>query len=102
MKDGGRVTSAASRSATHASDPFGAPASRAVDGNTNGNWANNSVTHTDYNYEGWWQVDLGSVQSISSIKLSNRTDCCAERLSNFYVLVSDEPFNFTDLTNRSE
>src|ERR1051325_8434047 len=87
------------KSATQSSDPFGAPASRAVDGNTNGNWANNSVTHTDYNYEGWWQVDLGSVQSISSIKLSNRTDCCAERLSNFYVLISDEPFNFTDLTN---
>jgi len=33
-----------------------------------------------------------------SDKLWNRTDCCGERLSAFYVLVSDNPFNSTDLT----
>lgn len=71
---------------------FGGDAARAVDGNTDGNWANNSVTHTYGDYQNWWQVDLGSVQAISTIEVWNRTDCCSERLRNFYVFVSDVPF----------
>ena len=71
---------------------FGGTADRAVDGNTDGNWVNNSVTHTYGDYQNWWQLDLGSVQSIDNIQVWNRTDCCSERLRNFYVFVSDVPF----------
>lgn len=71
---------------------WGGTADRAVDGNTDGNWVNNSVTHTYNDYQNWWQVDLGSVQAIDTIQIWNRTDCCSERLSNFYVFVSDVPF----------
>jgi RHS repeat-associated protein len=69
-----------------------------VDGNTDGNYWDYSVSHTDYNTQGWWQVDLGSSQAIGTINVWNRTDCCGSRLSNFYVLVSDNPFQSTDLT----
>jgi RHS repeat-associated protein len=55
------------------------------------------VTHTLAGAQDWWQVDLGSSYQISSVKLWNRTDCCSERLSNFYVFVSDAPFSSTDL-----
>ncbi len=74
-------------------------ASRAVDGNTNGDfWGGNTSSATNYEYQPWWQVDLGSSQSITSIQVWPRTDCCPEMTSNFYVLVSDNPFTSTDLT----
>ncbi|RVU22912.1 hyaluronidase [Streptomyces antnestii] len=40
----------------------------------------------------WWQVDLGSVADLEHIDVYNRTDCCADRTKDYYVLVSDEPF----------
>src|SRR5438128_8801722 len=43
------------------------------------------------------QVDLGSSQSIGSIQVWPRTDCCPEHTANFYVFVSDSPFTSTDL-----
>jgi hypothetical protein len=42
-------------------------------------------------------VDLGDSFGIENLKVWNRKDCCEWRLSNFYVLVSDEPFVSTDL-----
>ncbi|MBP7689261.1 MAG: discoidin domain-containing protein, partial [Thermoflexales bacterium] len=44
----------------------------------------------------WWQVDLGAVISLTQIVLWNRTDCCSDRLSNFRVFVSTDPFTSTD------
>src|SRR6185369_10100440 len=85
------------KSATQSSTFSGSVAGRAVDGNTNGNWSAGSVTHTNSDAQAWWQVDLGSIQSISSIKLWNRTDCCGDRLSNFHIFVSNAPFASTDL-----
>jgi YD repeat-containing protein len=84
----------ATQSSTHAS---GAVAGRAVDGNTNGVFTSNSVTHTLNDVNAWWQVDLGQVETIGIIKVWNRVEF-PERLSNFYVFVSDQPFTSTDLT----
>ena len=70
-----------------------ASASRAVDGNPNGNWGGSSVTHTNNDPNAWWQVDLGAQAAISDIKITNRTDCCSDRLSDFYVFVSDTQIN---------
>jgi RHS repeat-associated protein len=70
---------------------LGATASRANDGNTDGNFADGSVSHTDLQYLPWWYVDLGSSQQITSINVWNRTDCCSSRTSNFNVIVSDQP-----------
>ena len=72
------------------------PASLAVDGNTSGN---GNYTHTTLQNQAWWQVDLGASYSLEQVNLFNRTDCCPERLSNFYVFVSDQPFNATDTVN---
>ena len=36
----------------------------------------------------YWEVDLGAVDTLQTVNLFNRTDCCATRLNNFYVLVS--------------
>jgi YD repeat-containing protein len=69
---------------------------RAVDGNTDGNYMAGTVTHTNGESQPWWQVDLGGVQSVGTIHLWNRTDCCADRLANYYVFVSEAPFASTD------
>ena len=84
--------------ASQSSTAWGGNASRGVDGNTSGNWDNNSATHTDFEHQPWWQVDLGGVQQVDTVRIWNLTSCCSERLSNFYVLVSDNPFSSTDLT----
>jgi len=83
--------------ASQSTTALGAVASRAVDGNPDGSFGNGSVTHTGLEFQPWWQVDLGDIGWIDSVKISNRTDCCASRLANYYVLVSDTPFS-TDLT----
>jgi RHS repeat-associated protein len=81
------------KSATQSSSWAGIPASVAVDGNTNGNY----FSHTNYDNQAWWQVDLGASYALDQINVWNRTDCCTDRLSNFYVLVSDQPFTSTNL-----
>src|SRR5579871_6711278 len=71
----------------------GAPSAvAAVDGNPDGNYFDGSVTATNFDTNAWWQVDLGSSTAIGSIKIWNRTDCCGDRLSDYWVFVSDTPF----------
>ena len=62
----------------------------------NGNFFNGSVTHTNADPNAWWQVDLGASAAVSSIVVWNRTDCCGDRLSDYWVFVSDTPFLSTD------
>jgi len=72
--------------ATQSSTAFGGVASRAIDGNTDGNWGSASVTHTqDSDEDALWEVDLGREFLLKNIQLFNRSDCCGERLSNFRV-----------------
>jgi hypothetical protein len=78
--------------AVQSSTALGAAADRAVDGNTDGNFYDNSVTHTNDEATPWWQIDLGASQTISKIRLWNRTDCCSSRLSDYFVFVSDTDF----------
>jgi hypothetical protein len=71
-------------------------AAGAVDGNTDGNFFDGSVTHTNLETNPWWQVDLGASAAVNSIVVWNRTDCCGTRLSDYWVFVSDTPFLATD------
>lgn len=68
--------------------------SLAVDGNTNGDFFKKSVTHTsDTNsMNPYWEVDLIKNYKINEIQLYNRTDCCADRLKNFYIFLSNKKF----------
>ena len=73
----------------------GHDASYAVDGNTDGNFAAGTTTHTNEDQNAWWQVDLGSEQPISYIQVFNRTDGAVpmQRLSDYTVSVLDEDQN---------
>ncbi|HZY58118.1 MAG TPA: discoidin domain-containing protein [Candidatus Binataceae bacterium] len=68
----------------------------ASDGKTDGNFYHGSVTSTKRDPNAWWQVDLGSSKAIGSVVIWNRTDCCASRLSDYWVFLSDTPFSPSD------
>ena len=77
----------ASQSSSHP----GAPAARAIDGNTNGSWGGKSVSHTGKQDDPWWEVDLGSAQPVHRITIFNRTDGDLEnRLHDFRVSLLDD------------
>lgn len=69
--------------ATQSTTGYGGVPGRAIDGDTDGAWGNSSVTHSTDQPNSWWEVDLGSVQAVHEIRIHNRSDCCAGRLSNF-------------------
>ncbi|MEM9722889.1 MAG: discoidin domain-containing protein, partial [Bacteroidota bacterium] len=89
--------------AEQSSDYGNSYAGLAVDGNTLGTtpWTvSPDLQHTSDEATPWWQVDLGSNSTIDSIVIYNRTNCCTEKLKDFYVLVSEQPFDSTaSLTN---
>lgn len=87
----------ATQSSTYNDPPQLPVASLAVDGNTDGAYYNGSVTHTDYNYAAWWQVDLQSSKAVGSVVVWDRVDCCSERLNDYWVFISDTPFQPQDL-----
>ena len=68
----------------------GGDASRAVDGNRCGVFAAGSVTHTGTEIGAWLEIDLGSAQSIGSIRLWNRAEALT-RLSDYWLTVSNTP-----------
>jgi Ca2+-binding RTX toxin-like protein len=71
---------------------FGA-ASKAVDGNTNGDFNAQTTTHTNSEDNPFWMVDLQSANPIYQVVLFNRTDCCSERLNNVRVQILDASNN---------
>lgn len=94
---GGSPDLAKGKIATQISEAWGGPAARVVDGDSNGVWNNNSVSHTDVHDNSWWQVDLGEVSKLGQVNVWNRIDCCPQRLDDFWIFVSETPFD-TSLT----
>lgn len=75
-------------------------AARAVDGNTDGNFRNRSVTDIRAGNEPpWLAIDLGAVYRIDSLRVHNRTDCCSARLNGAVVEISNKPeWDAADIT----
>jgi len=63
------------------------PSSSCVDGNLT------NFNHTAGELQPWWQVDLEVEKQVSSIQLTNRPDCCGNRLKRFRVFVSNTLIN---------
>ena len=63
------------------------------------------TSHTGADKNAWWEVDLGKVYTISQITYKGRTDCCQNRLVNAQIMVSQQKFKSTSLSeslNNSE
>ncbi|XP_065686610.2 uncharacterized protein [Patagioenas fasciata] len=67
----------------------GSGAGNAVDGNQDGNWEHGSCAHTAEEPEPWWRVDLGARHAVYAVTVTNRRDCCWERLKGAQVHVGD-------------
>jgi putative heme-binding domain-containing protein len=77
--------------ATQSSTAHGGVASRGIDGNTSGTYADGASTHTQEGTDDpWWEVDLGSEIPVEKVVVWNRTDgALGDRLKNFTVRVLD-------------
>lgn len=94
-----KLNLAAGRTTRQSSSQFGGDPGRAVDGNIDGNWYDNSVTHTGRDAQAWWQVDLGTSKALGEVVVFNRTDCCTDRLSNFDILLSNDGSSWESAAN---
>ncbi|MFK7801203.1 MAG: DUF1800 family protein [Anaerolineae bacterium] len=86
------------KTASLSSAAYNSEPNHAVDGDTNGDFSNNSVAVTDTEQEPWWQVDLGDVYKLDKVGVWGRTDCCKAEFNNFYVFVSDNDFGNKSLS----
>ena len=69
-------------------------ANLAIDGDVLGRspWTAD-LQHTRREAQPWWQVDLGQKEEMEAFRIYNRTDAHQGRLKDFYILVSDNPFD---------
>lgn len=81
------------KKATQSSTYSGGAAEHAIDSNTDGVYANGSMTHTMNSTNEWWELDLNAVTPVERIVLWNRTDCAMERLAGVTVALMDEKRN---------
>ncbi|MFK7935602.1 MAG: GEVED domain-containing protein, partial [Saprospiraceae bacterium] len=87
-------------------DSQGMPtADRAIDGDTNGVWYDGdpaegrSISSTAFEPEAWWELDLGDNYQLDTVKVYWRTDDPNHgNLSNYYLLISENPFGNDDLS----
>ncbi|MBA2113300.1 DUF1553 domain-containing protein [Bremerella alba] len=78
--------------ASQSSVDYNAPPNLAIDGNTNGHFANAmSTTHTKQEKNPWWEVDLGTNATIDKVVIWNRTDGdLFNRMKSCRVIILDE------------
>ena len=76
--------------ATQSNTSRGGYAYRAVDGNRSGNYEDFSCSHTPTENNPYWSVSFepGSV-NVSAVRITNRQDCCQNRLADFEIRVGD-------------
>ena len=89
----GKGNIARGKNTRQSSTGWGGSSSRAVDGNRNSRYGGHSCTHTHSQHNAWWRVDLGADYKVGMIKVTNRGDCCGNRLSNFDIRVGNRDGN---------
>lgn len=81
---------AMSGKATQSSTDYQGPPEYAIDGNTDGQYENKSVTHTEISDNPWWELDLTKDVAIDRIVIWNRAgEGVYKRLSNFRLSILD-------------
>jgi azurin len=82
---------ARSGKATQSTTSNSGEASHAIDGNTDGSFASGTQTHSAENDRNpWWEVDLGSEQSVEAVSVWNRTEGdLSQRLNGFTLTLLD-------------
>ena len=58
--------------------------------------------HTLEEEKPWIELDLGSPELVSAVRLDNRSDCCSERAVPLAIEVSTDQKRFSEVSRRSE
>ncbi|KAL7840422.1 hypothetical protein AOLI_G00257450 [Acnodon oligacanthus] len=72
-------------------NPWGAlgHAYNAIDGNTDSNYNHGSCTTTETEENPWWRLDLLDKYTVTSITITNRGDCCSERINGAEIHIGN-------------
>ena len=75
--------------ATESSLAWGGLPTRAIDGNLDSIWSHKSCTHTKAQTKPWWRLDLRNPYKVNYISITNRKDCCSERLNGAEIRIGN-------------
>ncbi|XP_051949140.1 uncharacterized protein LOC127620084 [Xyrauchen texanus] len=64
-------------------------AQNAIDGKSNSNYMLRSCTHTQIENDPWWRVDLLEVYIVTKVTITNRGDCCEERIEGAQIRIGN-------------
>ncbi|KAI4891192.1 hypothetical protein NFI96_006425 [Prochilodus magdalenae] len=64
-------------------------AQKAVDGKSDTYYRRGSCTHTSYESNPWWRVELQGVYNVSSVSVTNRGDCCGQRINGAQIRIGN-------------
>ncbi|XP_042279126.1 fucolectin-4-like [Thunnus maccoyii] len=70
-------------------------ADNAIDGNRDGDFTSGSCSHTDQQTNPWWRVDLMDSYVITSVVVTNRVDCCVDRINGAEIHIGNVKDNVT-------
>uniref|UniRef100_A0A3Q2EDH2 Si:ch211-215k15.4 n=1 Tax=Cyprinodon variegatus TaxID=28743 RepID=A0A3Q2EDH2_CYPVA len=59
----------------------------AIDGNRNSDLKKGSCTHTDAENNPWWRVDLLDSYIVTEVIITNRGDCCEDRIDGAEIRI---------------
>ena len=62
---------------------------KAIDESRASEWSQNSCSHTLEETNPWWRVDLPGTHKVNSVKITNRKDCCADRINGAEIRVGN-------------
>ncbi|XP_037739426.1 pentraxin fusion protein isoform X3 [Chelonia mydas] len=64
-------------------------AQNAIDGSLSANALMGECTHTRQEWSPWWRLDLKSEHKIFSVALTNRGDCCKDRINGAEIRIGN-------------
>ncbi|KAM4651381.1 uncharacterized protein O3C94_013875 [Discoglossus pictus] len=65
----------------------------ANDGSLSSNYMADECIHTQKSFQPWWRLNLKSRMQVHSIAITNREDCCRERINGAEIRIGDSEEN---------
>ncbi|KAA8591583.1 hypothetical protein FQN60_016957, partial [Etheostoma spectabile] len=62
---------------------------RAIDGNRASIYGQDSCTHTQNDVKPWWRLDLLKTFKINTVTITNRKDCCHDRINGAEIRIGN-------------
>ncbi|XP_036931361.1 uncharacterized protein LOC119006591 isoform X2 [Acanthopagrus latus] len=73
---------------------------RAIDGSRASNWLQGSCTHTQRDKNPWWRLDLLRPYKVNTVTITNRKDCCHERINGAEIRIGNSLKNYGNANPR--